>query len=75
LKKKIILSFSIAWLLFVGYLTWYNGIKAAGRYKGFNWEEWFWFGFIPLFSVYFFYFIWQPEAFKNFIKEFKELFK
>lgn len=75
MKKKIILSFSLFWLLSVGYLTWYNGTKAAGRYKGFNWEEWFWFGFIPLFSIYFFYFIWQPEAFKNFIKEFKELFK
>tara|TARA_A100001011_G_C14235501_1_gene810813 strand:- start:314 stop:541 length:228 start_codon:yes stop_codon:yes gene_type:complete len=75
LKKKIILSFSLVWLLFVAYLTWYNGIKAAGRYKGFNWEEWFWFGFIPLFSIYFFYFIWQPETFKNFIKELRELFK
>jgi len=74
MKKKLIISLSLAWLLVVGYLTWYNGLKSLGKYKGFNWEEWLWFGLIPLFSVYFFYFIWKPEAFKNVIKDIKSLF-
>ena len=73
MKKKIIITISLAWLLIVGYLTWYNGIKASGRYKGFNWEEWFWFGFIPLLSIYLFYFIWKPGAFKTLIKDIKSL--
>ncbi len=72
--KKFILSFSVIWLLVVGYLTWYNGLKSPGKYKGFNWEEWFWFGLVPLFSIYLFYFIWNPESFKKLIKDIKELF-
>ena len=66
--KKIIITLSLSWLLIVGYLTWYNGLKASGRYKGFNWEEWLWFGLIPL-LLYIFYFIWKPEAFKDLVKD------
>ena len=69
MKKKIIITVSLAWLLIVGYLTWYNGLKASGRYKGFNWEEWLWFGFIPLLAAYIFYFIWKPEVIKNFFNQ------
>ena len=72
--KKYILTFSLIWLLAVGYLTWYNGLKSPGRYKGFNWEEWFWFGLIPLISIYLFYFIWNPDSLKRLIKDIKELF-
>ena len=72
--KKYVLTFSLIWLLAIGYLTWYNGLKSTGRYKGFNWEEWFWFGLIPLISIYFLYFIWKPDSFKRFIKGIKELF-
>ena len=72
--KKYILTISLIWLLAIGYLTWYNGLKSTGRYKGFNWEEWLWFGLIPLISIYFLYFIWNPDSFKRFIKGIKELF-
>ena len=72
-NKMLSFGLSILGLLIVGYLTWYNGLKASGRYKGFNWEEWFWFGFIPLLSIYLFYFIWKPEAFKTLIKDIKSL--
>ena len=75
MKKKIIITVSLAWLLIVGYLTWYNGLKASGRYKGFNWEEWFWFGVLPAIIPYLIYFIWKPESLKNFISCFKSLFK
>ena len=74
MKKKTIMTLSLGWLLFIGYLTWYNGLKASGSYKGFNWEEWFWFGLIPLISIHLFYFIWKPEVFKNLVKEIKDLF-
>ena len=74
MKKKVIITLSLSWLLIVGYLTWYNGLKASGRYKGFNWEEWFWFGLIPLLAVYIFYFIWKPEAFKDLVKDVRSLF-
>ena len=36
MKKKLIISLSLSWLLIVGYLTWYNGLKSSGRYKGFK---------------------------------------
>ena len=29
-KQKICLSASIGWVLLIGYLTWWNGIKAVG---------------------------------------------
>ena len=27
-KAKILISLSLGWIIFVGYLTWYNGLKA-----------------------------------------------
>ena len=74
-KNKICLTASLTWIIFIGYLTWFNGLKKQGVYKGFNWEEWFWFGVLPVIAVYLFYFIWKPESFKNFINCFKSLFK
>ena len=32
-KQKICLSASIGWVLLIGYLTWWNGIKAVGLDK------------------------------------------
>ena len=29
-KQKIYLSISIGWILLIGYLTWWNGIKSIG---------------------------------------------
>lgn len=74
-KAKIIISLSLGWIIFVGYLTWYNGLKASGTYKGFNWEEWFWFGVLPSTAPYFFLFIWKPKYLKDFINCIKSLFK
>ena len=74
MKKKVIITLSLSWLLIVGYLTWYNGLKASGRYKGFNWEEWFWFGLIPLLAVYIFYFSGEPGAFRELVRDVNSLF-
>ena len=63
--RKIILSAVFVWLSGVGYLTWYNGLKSTGRYKGFNWEEWIWFGLVPVLLSAILYFIWKPESFKK----------
>ena len=74
-KNKIILTLSLSWIIFIGYLTWFNGLKKKGAYLGFNWEEWFWFGVLPVVILYLFYFIWKPESFRNFISNLKSLFK
>ena len=74
-KNKIILTLSLSWIIFIGYLTWFNGLKKKGTYLGFNWEEWFWFGVLPVVTLYLLYFIWKPESFRNFISDFKSLFK
>ena len=74
-KNKIILNFFLFLIIFIGYLTWFNGLKKKGAYLGFNWEEWFWFGVLPVATLYLFYFIWKPESFRNFISDFKSLFK
>ena len=60
-KQKICLSASIGWVLFIGYLTWWNGIKAVGLDKSFKWDEWFWFGIIPATMPYVFYLIWRKK--------------
>ena len=72
--RKIILSVIFIWLSGVGYLTWYNGLKNPGRYKGFNWEEWIWFGLVPVLLPTILYFIWKPESFKKLVQDFKSLF-
>ena len=58
---KILLSLSIIWMLVIGYLTWWNGIKSPGMDKSFKWEEWFWFGVIPATAPYLLYFIWKNK--------------
>jgi len=57
-RSKILASLSIGWIIIVGYLTWWNGIKNPGIDKSFRWDEWFWFGVIPAIVPYLFYFIW-----------------
>ena len=52
-KQKICLSASIGWVLLIGYLTWWNGIKAVGLDKSFKWDEWFWFGIWELLFIFF----------------------
>ena len=60
-KQKIYITVSIGWILFIGYLTWWNGLKGLGLDKSFKWDEWFWFGVIPATAPYVFYFIWRDK--------------
>ena len=60
-KHKVYLSASLGWIIFIGYLTWWNGIKSLALDKSFKWDEWFWFGIVPAISPYLFYFIWKKK--------------
>ena len=60
-KKKIYITASIVWIIFIGYLTWWNGLKSLTLDKGFRWDEWFWFGVLPATVPYLFYFIWKKK--------------
>ena len=60
-KQKIFITASLGWIIFVGYLTWWNGLKAPTLDKSFRWDEWFWFGIVPAISPYIFYFIWKKK--------------
>ena len=60
-NQKIFISASFAWIIFVGYLTWWNGLRAPTLDKSFRWDEWFWFGIVPALAPYIFYFIWKKK--------------
>ena len=60
-KQKIFITASIGWIIFIGYLTWWNGLKSPALDKSFKWDEWFWFGIIPATTPYLFYFIWKKR--------------
>ena len=60
-RKKILLTISLGWMIFIGYLTWWNGLKSFAVDKSFRWDEWFWFGIVPAISPYFFYYIWKKR--------------
>ena len=60
-KQKIYLTVSISWIIFIGYLTWWNGMKSISLDKSFRWDEWFWFGIVPATVPYIFYFIWKDK--------------
>ena len=45
-RQKIFLTISLGWIIFIGYLTWWNGIKSIALDKSFKWDEWFWFGVV-----------------------------
>ena len=60
-RQKIFLSASIGWIVFIGFLTWLNGINDMALIKTFRWDEWFWFGIVPALSPYLFYFIWKKK--------------
>ena len=60
-KQKIYLTASISWIIFIGYLTWWNGMKSISLDKSFRWDEWFWFGVVPATVPYIFYFIWKDK--------------
>ena len=60
-RQKIFLSASIGWIVFIGFLTWLNGINDLALIKTFRWDEWFWFGVVPAIAPYLFYFIWKKK--------------
>ena len=60
-KVKIIFTASIVWIVGIGYLVWINGLRGPNRFKGFNWDEWFWFGLVPVLLGYVLFAIWKPE--------------
>ena len=60
-KAKIYSTISLIWIIFIGYLTWLNGLKSLALDKSFRWDEWFWFGVVPALAPYLFYFIWKKR--------------
>ena len=60
-KSKIYVTVSLAWIILIGYLTWWNGLKSLALDKSFRWDEWFWFGIVPATAPYLFYFIWKKK--------------
>ena len=61
-RQKIFLSASIGWIVFIGFLTWLNGINDLALIKTFRWDEWFWFGIVPAITPYIIYYIWRPQS-------------
>ena len=64
-KTKIFATISLSWIIFIGYLTWWNGLKSLALDKSFRWDEWFWFGVVPALVPYIFYFIWKKKDQNN----------
>jgi hypothetical protein len=60
-SQKIFITASLGWIIFVGYLTWWNGLRAPTLDKSFRWDEWFWFGIVPALSPYIFFYIWRKK--------------
>ena len=60
-KTKVFATISLSWIIFIGYLTWWNGLKSLALDKSFRWDEWFWFGIVPAIAPYFFYYIWKKR--------------
>ena len=61
-RQKIFVSASIGWIVFIGFLTWLNGINDLALIKTFRWDEWFWFGIVPATIPYIIYYIWRPQS-------------
>ena len=53
-RAKVYTTLSLAWIIFIGYLTWWNGLKSFAVDKSFRWDEWFWFGVVQLLLLIFF---------------------
>ena len=60
-KTKVFATISLSWIIFIGYLTWWNGLNSLALDKSFRWDEWFWFGIVPACAPYLFYFIWKKK--------------
>ena len=55
-NQKIYYTLSLGWIIFIGYLTWWNGLRNPSLDKSFRWDEWFWFGIVPALVPYIFFF-------------------
>ena len=64
-KQKVYITASLGWIIFIGYLTWWNGLRNPGIDKGFRWDEWFWFGIVPALSPYIFFYIWKKKDYED----------
>jgi|TARA_B100000497_G_C7422700_1_gene265060 hypothetical protein len=60
-KEKIYATISLGWIILIGYLTWWNGLKGFATDKSFKWDEWFWFGVVPALAPYLFFYIWKKK--------------
>ena len=60
-NQKIFTTLSLAWIILIGYLTWWNGLKSFAVDKSFKWDEWFCFGIVPAIAPYFFFYIWKKR--------------
>ena len=60
-RGKILITVSLGLIIFIGYLTWWNGLKSRGLDKSFRWDEWVWFGIVPATIPYLFYLIWKTK--------------
>ena len=65
LKIKIAITASLSWIILLGYLTWWNGLKSYAIDKSFRWDEWFWFGILPAVVPYLFFFLWKKKDQSN----------
>ncbi|MDC2984297.1 hypothetical protein OAY27_02835 [Candidatus Pelagibacter sp.] len=62
-NQKIYYTLSLGWIIFIGYLTWWNGLRNPSLDKSFRWDEWIWFGLVPALSPYLFYYIWKKKEY------------
>ena len=60
-RGRLYITISLGWIIFIGYLTWWNGLKSMSLDKSFKWDEWFWFGIVPAVAPYIFYFLWKKK--------------
>ena len=60
-KEKILVTISLAWIIIIGYLIWWNGLNDPTGDKSFRWDEWIWFGVVPAIVPYLFYFVWKKR--------------
>ena len=60
-NQKIYYTLSLGSIIFIGYLTWWNGLRNPSLDKSFRWDEWIWFGLVPALSPYLFYYIWKKK--------------
>jgi len=65
-------NYSLGWIVLIGYLTWWNGLKGIALDKSFKWDEWFWFGVVPALVPYLFYYIWNNKKISNNKNYFKD---